>query len=179
MRAIFLTLVMITFPLFAQDDNRRGLETRLNQIRAMTNSTTQQITDAGDAVIAAYGERFDIHTAIGDAYFAARDYRRAVNSFRRAQSLNPRSATGYNRLGVALLRIGNYRQAEVSFKAAASYTGNVNARASYLASLGVALENAKDTQRALQAFEDALKANPNNTVAQEGRSRMLAGITNR
>ncbi|MGL5721886.1 MAG: tetratricopeptide repeat protein [Brevinema sp.] len=177
MRVILLALI-IACPLFAQEDARRGIDNRLAQIRALTNATVQQITEAGDAAIAAHGDRFDIHTAMGDAYFAVRDYRRAVNSFRRAQSLNPRSATGYNRLGLALLRIGNYRQAEVSFKAAASYTGNVNARAGYLASLGTALENAKDTQRALQAFEDALKANPNNAAAQEGRSRLLAVLSN-
>ncbi|MGL5253767.1 MAG: tetratricopeptide repeat protein [Brevinema sp.] len=178
MRATLFTLVMLASPLFSQEDIRRGLEQRLAQIRSLTNATVQQITEAGDAAIATYGERFDIHTAIGDAYFAVRDSRRAVNSFRRAQSLNPRSATGYNRLGLALLRIGNYRQAEVSFKAAASYTGNINARAGYLASLGQALENSKDNQRALQAFEDALKANPNNIAAQEGRGRLLIALSN-
>lgn len=174
MKYLILFLLMAA-PLSAQNNEEparrpRSIDSYTAYIRSLTN--IQRITDVGNEAVNAVGPRFDIYTAIGDAYMAANDPRRAVNAYRLAQSVNPRSATGYNRMGLSLLRIGSYRQAEVAFKAAASYTGSINARGSYLANVGLALENSSEWEQASLAYNEALKVNPANTLAKEGRDRL-------
>lgn len=167
-------------PCFAQDEEEfrknlarspKNMELYINYIETLSNS--QKINDIGNEAVAVLGDSFNLFTAIGNAYINnANDARRAIVSFRRAQALNPRSATGYYRLGQALLRTGNFRQAEVSFKAAVSYTGSANARSTYLSYVGIALEKSKDLAQAVKYYDESLKINPNNTIAKEGKDRV-------
>ncbi|SFB78812.1 Tetratricopeptide repeat-containing protein [Brevinema andersonii] len=152
--------------------NPQNLEAYIEYINSLKNSS--KITEIGNKAIENIGEKASIYTAMGNAYTNANDIRRAISVYRKAIWLNPRSATSYNRLGLALLKLNLYRQAEVAFKAAISLSDNNNAKANYYAYLGLVLESSKEINDSEAAFKSALKLNPQNNIAKEGLLRITS-----
>ncbi len=136
--------------------------------------TRTLINSIGKEAIEATGQRSAIYTALGDAYIGAQDYNNAVNSYRSAINLNPRSATTYNKLGLALMHISYYRQAEVAFKSAIAFvpTRNINSRLIYLTNLSIVFENLKDYTKANNIIKDILALNATYQPALEVQNRI-------
>ncbi len=183
MKILLLTLLAVT-PVFAQNRSEAELRRLLRQspqdAQAYSElielaTTREQIMNIGNEAIRAVGQRSQLYTAMGNAYMNARDYNNAVSAYRNAVNLNPRSATSYNRLGLALLRIGFYHQAEVAFRSAIAYSrAGTQSNLNYRANLAVAYENQKDITRARQTAAAVLAADHDNTTALEVQRRIGA-----
>ena len=75
----------------------------------------------------------------------------------------------YNYMGEIFIRLGEFNNADIAFSTAVYYDSKNPA---WWARLGYAREMAKDYQWSLDAYENALKLNPNLTEAQQGRERV-------
>ncbi|MGL5955457.1 MAG: tetratricopeptide repeat protein [Brevinema sp.] len=179
----FLLLVVffgINMPIFAQTELelRRMIQQNPQNAQAYADlielsETREQVLRIGNEALNAVGPSFLIQTAMGNAYMKAQDYNSAVNSYRTAISLNPRSATGFNRLGLALMRIGYFHQAEVSFKSAIAYSpNNSQANLIYKTHLGLVFENLKEYDKAKTLIDEVLRVNANLALALEVRRRL-------
>ena len=170
---LLTTFLLFSSSVFAQTENelRKTIQQNPKNIAAyekliMLATTREQVMKVGNEALTAIGSRTQIHTAMGNAYMNASDFNNAVNSYRVAISLNPRSATSFNRLGLALLRIGYYHQAEVAFKSAVAYSPlNTPSNLMYQSYLAVAFENQKDYENAKKVITKVLSINPNLAVA--------------
>ncbi len=177
---LLITFLLFSSSIFAQTENelRKTLQQNPKNITAyekliMLATTREQVMKVGNEALSAIGSRAQIHTAMGNAYMNAKDFNNAVNSYRVAISLNPRSATAFNRLGLALLRIGYYHQAEVAFKSAISYSKiNTQANLMYQTHLAIAFENQKDLESAKKVINKVLSISPNLALALETQKRL-------
>lgn len=184
MKLLFLLLCILgpSLSLFAETEAiyRKQLQNNPRNINAYSGlialtKTREQISSIGKEALQQIGPRSQIHTSLGNAYMNAKDYNSAVNAYRMALSLNPRSATAYNRLGLALLQINYFRQAEVAFKSALSFIPitNINSRIIYLTHLGIVFENLKEFEKANELITEVLTLNPNYKLALDTRNRLL------
>ena len=177
---LLITFLLFSNSVFAQTENdlRKTIQQSPKNIPAYEKlielaTTREQIIKVGNEALSAIGSSTQIHTAIGNAYMNARDFNNAVNSYRVAISLNPRSATSFNRLGLALLRIGYYHQAEVAFKSAISYSRlNTPVNLAYQVHLGISYENQKDYENAKKIITQVLLIKPNLASALEVQRRI-------
>lgn len=177
---LLITLLLFSSNTFAQTENelRKILLQNPKNITAyekliLLSTTREQIMKVGNEALTAIGTRSQLHTAMGNAYMNARDFNNAVNSYRTALSLNPRSATSFNRLGLALLRIGYFHQAEVAFKSAIAYSRlNTTSNLMYQTYLGIAFENQKDYKNANKVISQVLSISPNLSSALETQKRI-------
>ncbi|MGL4677590.1 MAG: tetratricopeptide repeat protein [Brevinema sp.] len=151
--------------------NPRNIQAYADLIELAT--TRDRILKVGNEALNAVGSSFLIQTAMGNAYMKAQDYNSAINAYRIAVSLNPRSATGFNRLGLALMRISYFRQAEVSFNAAIAYSpNNSQANLIYKTHLGLVFENLKEYDKAKKIIDEVLQVNGDLVLALEIRRRL-------
>ena len=177
---LLFTFLLFSSNIFAQTENelRKTIQQNPKNIAAyekliMLATTREQVMKVGNEALAAIGSRAQIHTAMGNAYMNANDFNNAVNSYRVAISLNPRSATTFNRLGLALLRIGYFYQAEVAFKSAISYSRlNTPSNLLYQTYLGISYENQKDYESAKKVITQVLSISPNLASALEVQKRI-------
>ncbi len=177
---LLLLMLLLSANIFAatEVELRRRIQRNPSDMQAYAelielSTTRAQIVQVGNEAIAAVGQRFQIHTALGNAYMNARDYNGAVNSYRTAIGLNPKSATGYNRLGLALMRISYFRQAEVAFRAAMAYsTPNTAVYLSYKSHLAIVYENLKEYDKAKTVVQEVLQVNSNHATALQVQSRL-------
>lgn len=182
-----ILMLLVTFPVFAQQTEvelRRLIQANPRNIQAYarlieTATTRAQIVKFGNEALTAVGPRSQIHTALGNAYMKARDFNNAINSYRTAVSLNPRSATSYNRLGLALMRLAYFRQAEVAFRSAMAYTAPNTAQfLMYKTYLGITFENLKEYDKAKKVISEILVVNPKLDIALEVQQRLSQIPTN-
>ena len=148
-----------------------------SQSYANTLATVDNLDDLETAITIALeqeGPSFAMYTAIGEAYYRLGDFPSALDAFHEGQIRNTYSYTGYNRIGLALLAMENYRSAEVAFRVAVTLAANTIGESTYLANLGLALEGAGDTESALAIFQAALQINASQPTALEGITRIMA-----
>ena len=177
---LLTTLLLFSSNTFAQTENelRKMIQQNPKNITAyekliLLAPTREQIMKVGNEALTAIGTRSQLHTAMGNAYMNAKDFNNAVNSYRIAVSLNPRSATSFNRLGLALLRIGYYHQAEVAFKSAIAYSRlNTPSNLMYQSYLAITFENQKNYENANKVINSILLINPNLAIALEVQKRI-------
>ena len=177
---LLVTFLLFSSNAFAQTENelRKMIQQNPKNIAAyekliLLAPTREQIMKVGNEALTAIGTRSQLHTAMGNAYMNAKDFNNAVNSYRIAVSLNPRSATSFNRLGLALLRIGYYHQAEVAFHSAVAYSRlNTTSNLMYQVHLAIAFENQKDLESAKKVVNQVLSVNPNLALALETQKRL-------
>lgn len=126
------------------------------------------------------GDNADLYTIVGDEYKTIGDYSRSLTSYQFALKLQPNNANIYNRMGLVLLKLSNYHQAESAFRAAVLFIGESNASAKgiYLNNLGVSFEARKDYAQAAYYFKLALKYNPNYAKASENLARVNGFLQN-
>ncbi len=104
----------------------------------------------------------------GEALYYLGDNRRALNFFEQYVSIAPtgtRIADVYFLMGEIYIRLGEYNNADIAISTALHYD---NQDAKWWARLGYAREMNKDFQWAREAYENALKLNPNLIEARRG-----------
>jgi tetratricopeptide (TPR) repeat protein len=96
----------------------------------------------------------------GGYHISVRDYDAAVRDLRRAVELQPDFPSAHNRLGRALLRKGQLKPAEESFRTAVRQRGGDYPTALY--NLGFALQMQGEADEAVNAYREAIRARGGN-----------------
>ncbi len=121
------------------------------------------------------GEKSDLYQIIGDEYKLLKDYNKALIAYQKAVQLNPTGANTYNRLGLALLKLSRFNQAEVAFKAAVYYIGRGSAiaKGTYINNLGVSYEARQEYKTAARYYKQSLSYYPSYAKAKSNLERMM------
>jgi tetratricopeptide (TPR) repeat protein len=93
----------------------------------------------------------------GSYFISIRSYDAAVRDLRRAIELQPDFPEAHNRLGVALMRKGQFREAIPEFQTAVSQREGKYPTALY--NLGFVLQQQRESEKALEAYRAAIDAN--------------------
>lgn len=114
-------------------------------------------------------ERWQVATRIhyslgGNFLFKKREYREAVEQYRKAVDLAPQFAPAYNRLGMAQAILGELEEAEKNFRKVIELAPDVDQ--GYL-NLGVLYQMKNEPGKALPLLEKALILNPKSSRAKE------------
>ena len=120
------------------------------------------------------GEKSNLYQIIGDEYKLLKDYNKALIAYQKAVQLNPTGANTYNRLGLVLLKLSRFNQAEVAFKAAVYYMGNGSAiaKGTYINNLGVSYESRQNYKMAARYFKQSLSYYPSYGKAKSNYDRV-------
>ena len=115
-----------------------------------------------------------MYQIIGDENRLAGDYSKALISYQYALKLSPKSAALYNKMGLTLLKLENYHQAEAAFKAAIFFGADEDnyTKAVYYNNLAVSYEAMNEIEHAIKYFKISLKFNPYYTVALDNLKRL-------
>jgi tetratricopeptide (TPR) repeat protein len=106
----------------------------------------------------------------GRARFRSKEYAAAQRAFDEARRLRPEDAATLSELGWAAFNAGDMARAEEATRASLARTSTANVRGATLYNLG-RIEEAKGAkERALEAYEQSLRARPNATVLARVRS---------
>jgi Tfp pilus assembly protein PilF len=97
----------------------------------------------------------------------------AITSYRQAITLKPDDASFYNNLGLILVRMGKLEEGKAELLRAAQ-TDPANS-ATYYYNLGATMINTGNTDAAVEAFQNALAANPNHAEAHFQLGTALVG----
>lgn len=122
------------------------------------------------------GDNADLYIIVGDEYKNLGDYAKSLVSYQFALKMQPNNANIYNRMGLTLLKLSNFHQAEAAFRAAVVFAGegNAGAKGIYLNNLGVSFEARKEYDQAAYYFKQALRYNPTYTKASDNLARVSA-----
>ena len=101
------------------------------------------------------------HYMLGEVYLRQGNAQKAVAALRKACELDPRNASYQLALGTAYLKSGNYSDAVRMLEKISPASVPQEQQAAFLHMLAVALDKTGDTAAALDFFQKALKANPN------------------
>ncbi|MFL6336077.1 MAG: protein kinase domain-containing protein [Pyrinomonadaceae bacterium] len=93
----------------------------------------------------------------GTYFLSIRSYDAAVRDLRQAVSLQPDFPEAHNRLGVALMRKGQFGDAAEEFRTAVKQRGGKYPTANY--NLGFVLQQQRESEKALEAYRAAIDAN--------------------
>jgi len=93
----------------------------------------------------------------GTYFLSIRSYDAAVRDLRQAVELQPDFPEAHNRLGVALMRKGQFRDAITEFQTAADQRGGKYPTALY--NLGFVYQQQREKERAVEAYRAAIAAN--------------------
>ncbi len=120
------------------------------------------------------GGNVNLYLIVGDENKYLGDSSKALISYQFALKIQPNDPNIYNRIGLALLKLQNYNQAETAFKAALFYSPDDGpfVRSFYYNNLAVAYEAMHDLKSAYKNFQLALKDNPANTVMSDNFIRV-------
>ncbi|OHD53298.1 MAG: hypothetical protein A2014_06365 [Spirochaetes bacterium GWF1_49_6] len=120
------------------------------------------------------GDDPELYAIIGDTYKDKGDFSKSLSYYQMALKISPISSGLYNRMGLTLLKMENYHQAEVAFKAAIFFVGNENnvAKGRYYNNLGVSFEARQDHEMAAVFFKKALKLDPSHPYALSNLQRI-------
>ncbi len=115
-----------------------------------------------------------MYQIIGDENRLAGEYSKALVSYQYALRLSPNNAALYNRIGLVLLKLENFNQAEAAFKAAIYFGANDNNmnKAAYYNNLGVSYEAMGDIENAIKHFKVAVKLYPTYQTALDNLKRL-------
>ena len=113
-----------------------------------------------------YKKLFYLLTEIGIAYAEIKDYRSATDLFEEAASLEPKSATAHNNLGLMLGRLQRTEEAREEFNKAKSLSEQTpDALEIYFTNLGDAQRYASHFDEAEGSYDKAIKQNQNSISA--------------
>jgi serine/threonine-protein kinase len=93
----------------------------------------------------------------GTYFLSIRSYDAAVRDLRQAVSLQPDFPEAHNRLGVALMRKGQFRDAIAEFQTAVEQREGKYPTAQY--NLGFVLQQQRENEKAIEAYRKAIDAN--------------------
>ncbi|MBV9926498.1 MAG: protein kinase [Acidobacteria bacterium] len=96
----------------------------------------------------------------GSYFISIRSYDAAVRDLRQAVTLQPDFPEAHNRLGVALMRKGQFRDAAEEFQKAVGQRGGKYPTAQY--NLGFVLQQQRENEKAVEAYRAAIDANGGN-----------------
>lgn len=115
-----------------------------------------------------------MYQIIGDENRLAGEYSKALVSYQYALRLSSNNAALYNRIGLVLLKLENFNQAEAAFKAAIYFGANDNNmnKAAYYNNLGVSYEAMGDIENAIKHFKIAVKLYPAYQTALDNLKRL-------
>ncbi len=115
-----------------------------------------------------------MYQIIGDENRLAGEFSKALVSYQYALRLSPNNAALYNRIGLVLLKLENFNQAEAAFKAAIYFGANENNinKAAYYNNLGVSYEAMNDIENAIKNFKIAVKFYPYYQTALDNLKRL-------
>lgn len=108
----------------------------------------------------------------GEALFYLGRWQEALKYFEEYTAINPtggRVEDVYYFMGELFIQLGKYNNADIAFSTALYHSPNV---ASWWTRLGYARERAEDYSWSLDAYNKALKLNPNQIDAARGKSRV-------
>ncbi|OHD54533.1 MAG: hypothetical protein A2Y33_05045 [Spirochaetes bacterium GWF1_51_8] len=120
------------------------------------------------------GDDPELYAIIGDTYKDKGDFSKSISYYQLSLKIDPSSSVLYNRIGLTLLKMEYYHQAEVAFKAAIFYVGNENnvAKGRYYNNLGVSFEARLEHELASANFKKALKLDPTHPFALSNLQRV-------
>jgi len=109
----------------------------------------------------------------GNEAYKKQEFDKAQDFYRKALELSPKNATASFNLGNALFRDKKAEEAEKIFGLAAENTEDKLSRADAEYNKGVALTMQKKTAESIEAYKDALRLNPTDSMARENLQRAL------
>ncbi|MFO7727873.1 MAG: tetratricopeptide repeat protein [Desulfonatronovibrio sp.] len=118
---------------------------------------------------------FDLKIDITDLLLDAEQYQKAIDYLKKAYKDNPESVHIYNRLGMALRKLGKFDDAEKAYKQATK----LHPKDEYLHfNLGRLYIDMKNWDKAMQSAEQAIKINPDFEQARKMLTFTRKKITN-
>jgi tetratricopeptide (TPR) repeat protein len=120
------------------------------------------------------GGSANLYLIVGDENKFLGDFSKALISYQFALKILPADPNIYNRIGLVLLKLSNFNQAEAAFKASVFF-GSAEAGATkgvFYNNLGVAYEAMHDLKNAYKNFQISLKYYPGYTTASDNLVRV-------
>lgn len=113
------------------------------------------------------GGNSGLYIIVGDENKSLGENTKALISYQFALKLDPANANLYNRMGLCLLKLDSFHQAESAFRAALYFGGGdgPQMRGVYYNNLAVCYEWRKDLQGAYKLFQKAVNLYPDYDVA--------------
>ncbi len=117
---------------------------------------------------------------VGDENKYLGDFQNALISYQFALMLLPSDPEIYNRIGLILLKLSNFNQAEAAFKAAIFFSSNEGpaSKSIYYNNLGISYEGLHDIPTAYKYFQISVKYYPAFTTAQDNVKRVKELLLN-
>ena len=111
--------------------------------------------------------------AKGNEAYQQRQYGEAAKLYRKALDQSPGNTTAAFNLGNAIYRSQQLDEAEKAFENAVKVSKGKQVRANAWYNKGVTLTNEKKLQESIDAYKEALRLNPTDTLARENLQRAL------
>jgi tetratricopeptide (TPR) repeat protein len=120
------------------------------------------------------GDSANLYMIVGDDYRILGDFSKSLVSYQFALRLAPTGSDIYNRMGLTLLRLSNFHQAEAAFRGAVFFSSDTRpvAKGVYLNNLGVSFEAREEFESAANFFREALRYYPSYDKAQDNLRRV-------
>jgi tetratricopeptide (TPR) repeat protein len=111
---------------------------------------------------------------VGDENKFLGDFQNALISYQFALMLLPTDPGIYNSIGLTLLKMSNFNQAESAFKAAIFFVSSTDPvdKSIFFNNLGIAVESMHNLQDAYKDYQSAAKLYPSFTTAQDNVTRV-------
>lgn len=142
---------------------QRDKETVMNLAQYYTNrGWYNEAIDILKDAIANHCDNYMLLLEYGNTCFRRKDYKTAVESFRKVTELKPQSVEGWNNLGIGLIQIGEFEAAREAFsKVLQIEPQNPGA----LMNVGNCYYNSRDYEEARNFFKEVIKLKPDFTDA--------------
>ena len=111
--------------------------------------------------------------ALGEAYFAIKQYDQAIPAYREALRIQPEFAIGWNGLGITYSSIEQYNQAIHAYREALRIEPE-DAGAWY--NMGVAYEHLEQYDKAIQTYREALRIQPEFAIGWNGLGHAYSNL---
>ncbi|WP_291321098.1 tetratricopeptide repeat protein [Desulfonatronospira sp.] len=143
---------------------KRKKETLENARKMLSRGEYDKADSALGKLVREFDDDFDLKINAADILINAEAYQKALDYLKMAYKDNPSSVHIYNRLGMALRKLGRYEDSEKAYKQALKLTP----RDEYLYfNMGRLYMDMQKWAEALQAAEKALRINPDFKQAQK------------
>ncbi len=139
-------------------------ESKLKELLALYNSNRPDIIlKQADELSSRYLDSAIVRTIIGAAYAQKKQYKYAIDYYKRAIKLDEKQIEAYNNIGVAYNSMHDFKSAISYLKKAISISPN---RADLYNNLGISLKGIEDFDTAANCFMEAIKIKGNFSEAQ-------------
>lgn len=144
-----------------EKDKRQSLFNANNHLKG---KETKKADSIFERLVNDYKEDFDLKINIVDLFIEAKEYHKAIDYLKTAYKDNPKSVHIYNRLGMALRKIGRFEDSEKAYKQAISLQKEDEYLHFNLARLYLDMKN---WDKAMCSAKQAVKINPGFMQAQK------------